>query len=354
MKNVLILLVLLLGIEAYSQESKTIYYDSNWKVISDSKKASFYRKIGSSPNEKGHYLVKDYYITGEIQMDAVMSSYDPEIMDGDVNYYFKNGKKQTERKYINGKENGYYKEWYENGKIENEGLMKEDKLEGEWKYYYANGNTRMIGSYINGLKNGVWKISNIEGEYYLQQKYKDDILISIELIDKSKGLYEYFTEIDSIGNYNITPYISYKTSEEYKLVEPLIRNNINYLKTCTDFNVLQIDYAYTFLWLTNCPYLGKFAIGATKFMADYTTKIEKSYKYSPLMMKMYLLGLGKYFLDNNGKINDMNKFHEIGATFMITYYLELKKIDKKENSKKLEELVDIFNKGKLNDFIKKY
>jgi hypothetical protein len=47
------------------------------------------------------------------------------------------------------------------------------------------------------------------------------------------------------------------------------------------------------------------------------------------MTKMYLLGLGAYLLDNSGKINDLYKFHESGAVFMINYYLALKKIDSK-------------------------
>jgi hypothetical protein len=89
-------------------------------------------------------------------------------------------------------------------------------------------------------------------------------------------------------------------------------------------------------------------------MVEYTTEIEKSYKYSSFMTKMYILGLGAYLLENNGKINDLNKFHETGALFLINYYLSLKKIDSKEKSKKIEMLAELNSRGKLLDYIKKY
>jgi len=337
-----------------SQTNKLIYYDSDWKVISDKSNASYFRKIEDQPNNPKHFLVKDFYITGEVQMEAEMTSIDPEIMDGDVKFFFKNGKQHTSRKYRDGKEDGYYKEWYENDKLEKEGLMENDELNGEWKYYYANGKLRTTGSYIAGSTSGIWKTYNLDGEYYLQQNYKDNQLIGIKLIDNSKGLYEYYTEIDSIGKINIIPFIGYDTDKEYKLVEPLIKDNINFLQKCTDFNTFQINYPYTMIWLTNCPYMGKFEINATKFMVEYTTEIEKSYKYSSFMTKMYILGLGAYLLENNGKINDLNKFHETGALFLINYYLSLKKIDSKEKSKKIEMLAELNSRGKLLDYIKKY
>lgn len=354
MKYTLFFISFLIAARTFSQTIKTIYYDSDWKEISNKKNASFFRKIENDKNHTNHFIVKDFYITGEAQMEAEMISYNPEVMDGNVTYYFKNGKKHTERKFINGKENGYYKEWYENGEIESEGLMQNDGQTGEWKYYYSNGKIRTTGTMIKGNKSGNWKVYNIEGKYYLQQTYSNDNLTAIDLIDKSKGLYEYFTEVDSTGNYSIRPFIGYKTNEEYKLTEPLIRDNIKFLQSCTDANTFQINYAYTLIWLTNCPYVGKFAINATKFMVDHTTEIEKSYKYSSLMTKMYILGLGLYLLDNNGKINNLSEFHESGAIAMINYYLALKKIDSSEKSKKIESLVDLQRNGKLLEFIQKY
>lgn len=354
MKNAIVLLIILISTNIFSQEIKTIYYDSEWHVLPSKKNASYFRKIENNPNKEKHYIIKDYYITGEIQMEAEMTSYEPEIMDGDVSYFFKNGHKSTERKYINGKENGYYKEWYENGEIEKEGLIQNNEQTGEWKYYYANEKLRMVGTLTNGKKNGIWKIYNLDGQFYLQQSYNNDVLTGLDLIDKSKGLYEYFTEIDSTGKYSIIPFIDYETNEEFKLSEPLIKNNITFLQTCTDPNNFSINYAYTLIWLSNCPYIGKFAINTTKFMVDYVTEIEKSYKYSSEMTKMYILGLGSYLLDNKGKINSLSKFHESGAVCMLNYYKTLQNIDAKEKSKKLESLLDLQKDGKLLNFIEKY
>ena len=353
MRCLIIFFGILIGGLSYGQENKIIYYDASWKVISSENGASFYREIEEPKKKADHFIVKDFYITGELQMKAEYASMEPEIKYGQATFYYKEGPKQSERFFVNGKESGDYKEWYPNSHVKAEGQMKSAKKEGDWKYYYSNGKLRMDGNYLDDNKNGDWKIYTISGQYYLKYSYEKGLLIKVELLDDSNGYVEYFTDANE-GEHSLTPYIGFNTPSEYKVTEELIRKNIKLLQSSTDFSVRSILYPFTLIWLTNCPYLGRFEVNVSKFMIDYTQKIDQSYKYHSFMTQMYTLGLAAYFFENAGNIKDKVAFHESGALFMINYYQALKKIDSKSTCIEMEELVKIKAKNKLNTFIKKY
>lgn len=57
-----------------------------------------------------------------------------------------NNSKKWERFYINDKQNGPEKQWYENGKLKSEYSFIDDKLNGSWKTWFDNGQ----------LKNEAW------------------------------------------------------------------------------------------------------------------------------------------------------------------------------------------------------
>jgi hypothetical protein len=329
MKNLLIFLSLFTSFELYAQE-KTIYYDANRNEISDKSKAVYYRKVVRDAHMPTLFLAKDYWITGELLMDAELSSVEPQVKNGAIKYFFKNGKKKSE------------------------GKMQNDRLIGECSYYYANGVLRASGPYTNGKKNGVWKTFNTEGVQYLKQTFENDVLTGIELLNKAKGFYEYYSEEDSTVRYTLVPSVSYKTAEEYKLTEPLIKDNFKFLETCINQSVFQPDYQYTLIWLTNCPYAGKMTVNLSHFMKDYTTDLERSYDYYPQMTKMYMIGLGKYLLEHNGKVESPAEYHASGANSMVNYFLTLKKSDPKAKSKKMDELADLQKKGKLLSYIQNY
>ena len=52
--------------------------------------------------------------------------------------------------------NGYVKNYYDNGSIQNEGWVKEGLPTGVWKIYDVNGNLNQVGEYIQGKRNGRW------------------------------------------------------------------------------------------------------------------------------------------------------------------------------------------------------
>ena len=46
--------------------------------------------------------------------------------------------------------------YYENGKVQQEGFYKDGKLEGKWISYDENGNKIAIAEYTDGNKTGKW------------------------------------------------------------------------------------------------------------------------------------------------------------------------------------------------------
>ncbi|TSJ46670.1 toxin-antitoxin system YwqK family antitoxin [Fluviicola chungangensis] len=54
------------------------------------------------------------------------------------------------------RKNGYVKNYYDNGSIQNEGWVKDGLPTGIWKLYDVNGNLNQVGEYVMGKRNGRW------------------------------------------------------------------------------------------------------------------------------------------------------------------------------------------------------
>jgi antitoxin component YwqK of YwqJK toxin-antitoxin module len=50
----------------------------------------------------------------------------------------------------------YVKNYFENGKIESEGWIKDNQKIDYWFYYYENGNKKEEGHYVNNKKSKWW------------------------------------------------------------------------------------------------------------------------------------------------------------------------------------------------------
>ncbi|MFS4467015.1 toxin-antitoxin system YwqK family antitoxin [Maribacter sp. 2210JD10-5] len=101
-KSFLILFITLLSFGLFAQND-TIYYDSQWKkTVKDS--ASFFRP----PVQKEGILfrVKDYYISGQIQMSALSKSADKDVWQGQVTWYNEDGSVFQQGDYVDNRREG--------------------------------------------------------------------------------------------------------------------------------------------------------------------------------------------------------------------------------------------------------
>ena len=77
--------------------------------------------------------------------------------------FYANGTKKYSGEFADGKKDGKWTFWFEDGKVWSEGYFKENKRWGKAKVYHKTGNLYYSGTYTNGKKDGDWKFYNKEG-----------------------------------------------------------------------------------------------------------------------------------------------------------------------------------------------
>lgn len=63
--------------------------------------------------------------------------------------------------------NGYVKNYYDNGVLQNEGMMKNGLPTGVWKFYDPYGKLNQVGEYVLGKRNGRWLGGDLSKTKYL-------------------------------------------------------------------------------------------------------------------------------------------------------------------------------------------
>ncbi|MCC6412698.1 MAG: hypothetical protein IT270_13625, partial [Saprospiraceae bacterium] len=132
----------------------TEYFDADWNRCKQSE-ASYYRLITYELENKPKGLVKDYYISGELQSEffCVYIDYDDEgknFHEGQATWYHKNGKIEQIRYYYNNKVNGKNTHYFDNGQIASELMYNHGVLNGEFKRWYKTGKLAVFAVYDNG------------------------------------------------------------------------------------------------------------------------------------------------------------------------------------------------------------
>lgn len=166
----------------------TEYFDQDWNRC-DAKNAAFYRIITYSAPHTPKGVVKDYYMNGQLQGEAtfVYIDYDDEgknFNEGAMTTYYPNGKIKENGIYFNNKLNGPQVSYFENGKKQLEAMFYMGYPVGSTISYYENGNPNTVHTYENGeLKNNKFlKFSETGEECYLI--YSEDF-------NRNRELWEY-------------------------------------------------------------------------------------------------------------------------------------------------------------------
>jgi len=111
----------------------------------------------------------------------VFSSYSIELLAQDTidnafkKFYYANGICSSEGKYIDGKPNGFWINYYETGILKSNGNRKNNELDSTWNFYNENGKLKTTIQYLNGKKNGL-KINYGKNELRLtEENFVEDI-----------------------------------------------------------------------------------------------------------------------------------------------------------------------------------
>lgn len=136
-----------LKVTAQTEESPyRTYFDAKWKECEKSD-AAYYRDFYKKDKR---WVVKDYFITRQIQMTGFYSDKALTVKDGLFVYYYKTGQKRSTGLYHKGKENGEWSYWYEDGTMDGNGAYYKGKYTGLWKWFFENGQQSSAEEYKNG------------------------------------------------------------------------------------------------------------------------------------------------------------------------------------------------------------
>src|SRR5260221_5519185 len=144
-------LIIYPSVSAFAQSTPEIvgYFDSGWSRA-PKEKAAFYRTVESVGDK---YLVKDYYKSGQLQMEALCTAYEPKLIwKGNTLLYHKNGAVSEEGMFVNEERTGMHTYWYDDGK------KKKEMFHGEKKtlimqFWSRSGNPLLRNG--NGTNSGL-------------------------------------------------------------------------------------------------------------------------------------------------------------------------------------------------------
>ena len=110
------------------------------------KRGETYYKINSDKPFSGLILTK--YESGQNKSKGYLTDGKE---DGIWTYWYENGQKSREVDYLFGQTyDGLFTTWYDNGNKKSEGRYKDGMMNDFWTFYHRNGNKQGNGSYQNG------------------------------------------------------------------------------------------------------------------------------------------------------------------------------------------------------------
>ena len=78
----------------------------------------------------------------------------------------------------NGKKDGLWTSWYDNGQKKDEFTWKDGKVDGTWKWYWSNGTKMKEGNWKDSKLDGLWTEWDENGQKKEEVIFKDGEMIS--------------------------------------------------------------------------------------------------------------------------------------------------------------------------------
>jgi len=133
----------------------TVYFDRHWKQCKKDT-AVYYRQVYADMGKKIQFIVKDYFLSGKVQMEGTYKTINPDVKNGHFVYYFQNGRKMSETDYLENQPEGEYKEWYANGNKKSLTTVKNGTMDGVYKTWSEDGIPQLEINYKKGELDGIF------------------------------------------------------------------------------------------------------------------------------------------------------------------------------------------------------
>ena len=215
MKLIITFLALIIPLQAFTQMTVE-YFDENWNPTTR-EAAGFYREIIYDKEGKPIGIVRDYWVTGELQFEGELSSVNPDALKGVCTWYYRNGQKWKEERYENGKLIGKVREWTING--------KEESVLDDSGYFFSKGQLS----------------TNIK---FLESVLKKHIVFDTASIIELLLLGKHFMKLNDYEKGLFITKIAHDVSKNYKNVSTITVAFIN----IGEYNINQGNYSEAILW----------------------------------------------------------------------------------------------------------
>jgi membrane associated rhomboid family serine protease len=190
-------------------ETSRVFYDKEWKEISDPLSASYYRIGNKDSLGRWQGAVKDFYRDGSIQMKGV---YLNDLRHGVFIYYSDHGTYSSAGRYDKEQAVGKWENFHWNGKLQSEIVYSQETFVknlwdslgnamvtngvGKFKRWHLNGTLAEEGSYEGGRREGYWYGYHSNGKPYFQELYRDNRLVKgvSEGVDGKRYVYDQLSE----------------------------------------------------------------------------------------------------------------------------------------------------------------
>jgi len=123
-------------------------------------------------NGKKTGIFRQYYENGKIQEETW---YLNDQKNGLSRWYNKLGRTVAEYTYLEGNFEGPQKTWYDNDTLQSESNYVKNIQSGEFREYYRNGKIKTSGKYLNGEKDGPWTEYDELGKAVRVTRYKNGV-----------------------------------------------------------------------------------------------------------------------------------------------------------------------------------
>jgi antitoxin component YwqK of YwqJK toxin-antitoxin module len=116
------------------------------------------------------------FADGTLRYEREIARYsdDHYVADGFYREFFSNGKKFAEGQYKNGKQVGTWTYWHDNGQEQRTVTYKSGQPDGSWDVHNAEGNVVAKRGFRNGKRDGTWVVYDETGKQPLREEVYAD------------------------------------------------------------------------------------------------------------------------------------------------------------------------------------
>ena len=208
----LLVLFIVLTLQGWAQVHKR-FIDKHGLATTDSGKATsyfLYEKLPDSSwtavqfNMKNTPLSKCTYLDEELSMMHGKASYyhivySETIVAGKGYYRDTSLKVQATGYYLNGRKEGVWVDFFDDGKIFHKRSFMTDTLDGPWEEFYTNGAKYLEGSYVKGQREGDWNLYYPDSTINHYSRYKNGVSVKEVYYDTKDKRHNAYPEYNFVA-----------------------------------------------------------------------------------------------------------------------------------------------------------